>query len=145
MSFNYSLDALVSMTIYVFPKLAEARKNPMSYLQSKLQRKASRWTSDTTPQEDDLKLLVCTANIGNAEPTLESMEAWIPLRGSCKVVTNLDNARMRAGNFDIIAIGMQESTWHEKGAGRQQKKEVNEEDILSKMICFFDGFEVRRA
>lgn len=139
LSFGYSLDALVSMCIYVFPKFEEARKNPVSYKKSKLNKRSSAWKSTTNLQEEeDLKLLVCTANIGNAEPTQESMEAWIPLRGSCKVVTNLDDKRMRAGIFDMIVIGMQESTWNETASSRQQsKKEVSEEDILSKQHNIF--------
>lgn len=135
MSFNYSGDALVSMLIYVFPKFAEARKNPTSYYQSKISRAVSKWNlSSTDVCDEDLKVLVCTANIGNAEPTQESMEAWIPLRGSCKAVTKFDGKRMREGSFDIIAIGMQESTWSENASKRQSsRKEVSEEDILNAM------------
>ena len=139
LSYNYTLDALVSMCIYVFPKFEEARKNPLSYKKSRLlTRKSSRLTSQSEDNSDELKLLACTANIGNAEPTQESMEAWIPLRGSCRAVTCLDNKRMKGGYFDIIAIGMQESTWNEKAKSRQQSKtEVSEEDILSKLHGLF--------
>jgi hypothetical protein len=42
----------------------------------------------------NLKVLVCSSNIGNKMP--ESLDAWIPKDG---------------GHHDIIAVGMQESTF----------------------------------
>lgn len=36
-------------------------------------------------QHDQLAILICSANIGNAEPTRESFDAWIPNDGECCV------------------------------------------------------------
>jgi hypothetical protein len=44
-----------------------------------------------------LRVLVCTCNIGNAMPT--DLSSWIPKNG---------------GHHDVIAIGMQESTFRVK-------------------------------
>jgi len=79
---------------------------------------------------DDIKVLVCTANMGNAEPTFESLKAWIPFNGSvCNVMdaqNELDADAPAASSvkqeerpasidptsgYDVIAIGMQEATW----------------------------------
>jgi hypothetical protein len=138
LSFNYSLDALVAMCIYVLPKLVEARKSPATYQKSRIVARSTARRSLDDREGDALSLLVCTANIGNAEPTQESMEAWIPLRGACESVETLDgdDAPMH-GNFDIIAVGMQESTWAEKSTTvelkRASKEEINEDDIVNAM------------
>ena len=74
-------------------------------------------SNDDVHQSDNtLKVLVCSANIGNAEPTLASMKAWIPEGGYCDQVGSLDGEAISdTGRFDIIAVGMQESTWEKKG------------------------------
>jgi len=87
---------------------------------------------------EDIKVLVCTANMGNAEPTFESLKEWIPFNGSIRNVMDAqnelddDNAPAVAAktatpssvkqeerpaspnptsSYDVIAIGMQEATW----------------------------------
>ena len=62
--------------------------------------------------EDALKILICSGNIGNAEPTFDSMAAWIPIGGKCIDVTTLDGRPIEADQFDLVVIGMQESTWN---------------------------------
>jgi len=68
----------------------------------------------------ELKILVCSANVGNAEPTLTSLATWIPPKGSAEAVSPLtDDARAQLAGvkFDLIVIGMQEATW-KKGSKR---------------------------
>ncbi len=92
-------------------------------------------------QHQQLAILICSANIGNAEPTRESFGAWIPSDGGfviargggcdkhemtkndvccCSVVddNNVDeddddiiNQRKQKKKFDIIVIGMQEAAF----------------------------------
>lgn len=76
LSYNYTLDSLVAMLIYIFPKLEIARRQPISYLHTKLASAAATSRKSTEFPDEDFRLLCCTANIGNAEPTQESMEAW---------------------------------------------------------------------
>jgi hypothetical protein len=72
---------------------------------------------------DDLQILVCTANLGNAAPTEASLAAWIPPGGACASVTPLTTAST-TGCFDIIAIGMQEATW-KKNSSKSPKHSVS--------------------
>jgi hypothetical protein len=53
--------------------------------------------------------------MGNTEPTLESLEAWIPPGGSfTEEVTKLDGgSALDSGCFHLIAVGMQESNLEE--------------------------------
>jgi hypothetical protein len=55
----------------------------------------------------NIKVLVCSANIGNAEPTPESMAAWLPKDGDIEEVTGQANQ----GCFTVIVIGMQEASF----------------------------------
>ena len=55
-------------------------------------------TNDNQQQQQQLQVLICTANMGNAKPT--QLDTWIPSKG------RLQNVKM-----DIIVIGMQEATW----------------------------------
>mmetsp|Transcript_5070 Transcript_5070/g.12091 ORF Transcript_5070/g.12091 Transcript_5070/m.12091 type:complete len:1346 (+) Transcript_5070:226-4263(+) len=70
--------------------------------------------------EESIKVLVCTANMGNAPPTLESMKAWIPELGTCYTVTPFEENVATKDHFDLIVIGMQEATW---GSKKQRKRE----------------------
>ena len=66
---------------------------------------------------DSIKILTCTANMGNAEPT--SLSAWIPSKGDVSQVTPLSEEAkedLEAGSFDIIMVGMQESTFTKKSS-----------------------------
>eukprot|EP00536_Pseudo-nitzschia_multiseries_P000994 jgi/Psemu1/321876/estExt_fgenesh1_pg.C_120039 len=89
---------------------------------------------NTSPK---IKVLVCTANIGNEEPNDESIGEWIPKDGATKLVLQNQQYPVKADNvktitaepslhngrnhdkngeiddeqFDIIAIGMQEATF----------------------------------
>jgi len=97
-------------------------------------------------KSSNIKVLVCTGNIGNEEPNDESINEWIPRDGSTKLVlqnqkypinanngkTNpteslLDNGREHDTNgvsddeqFDIIAIGMQEATFDLREASKSK-------------------------
>lgn len=71
-------------------------------------------TTTTSNETMTLKILTCTANMGNAEPTVSSMKCWIPENGVCHEVTPLegiDSTLLSEGSYDIIVIGMQEATW----------------------------------
>lgn len=135
LSLNYSIDTLIAMLIYIFPKFKVARKQPISYHQGKLRSAGATSQKSTMHPDDDLRILCCTANIGNAEPTQESMEAWIPPRGACERVKSFDGTPLHRDIFDMIVIGMQESTWTEV-TGKMvpaAKEEMDEEDILNAM------------
>ena len=100
-------------------------------------------TSSTAATDDDeqLTILVCSANVGNAEPTPESFGNWIPPDGS--IFSTLSNTKYPVEQFDtqwstvaaqtvhslkknsegrlfdIIVIGMQEAAFVEKSAKRK--------------------------
>ena len=80
--------------------------------------------------KDTIKILVCSGNLGNAEPNKESIEEWIPSEGCIDEVIlksqyPVDTDFVETNNFnekkvsfntsdnkiDIIVIGMQESTF----------------------------------
>ena len=135
-SLNYSIDTFISMILYVVPKLVEARKSPEPYRLGRVSASNQSGRASNSMENFDLdhqlKVLICSGNIGNAKPTPESMEAWIPPGGSCNTVSPLSagaraydgdmksegamtetNDELSSGEFDIIVIGMQESTWSE--------------------------------
>ena len=87
-------------------------------------------SSDDLDTISKINVLVCTANIGNEAPNLESMSEWIPKDGNTKSVVQNQQYPVRAngkkksasdvvrdstnGDYDkfhIIAIGMQEATF----------------------------------
>jgi len=80
---------------------------------------------------DSVKILVCTANMGNAPPTLESMKAWIPESGSCYEVTPFDESLVVKEYYDIICIGMQEATWGHKKQRKQNKKDSDVSSLMT--------------
>ena len=154
-SLNYSLDALFAMSIYVFPKIWESWRSPSDYKPGRFTASArnssanknsidegmgfSRCLDDSSiwDESDDLKILVCTANIGNAEPTVDSLEAWIPPGGSCDRVNPLDGKSALIGTFDLIAIGMQEATWAESARRKSLRSKstlgvaLTDEEVLN--------------
>lgn len=96
--------------------------------------------------ERDLAILVCSANVGNAEPTPESFGEWIPNDGeisgpltktkypvdngvdnddSKKVLNSLlqlgDGGKKKNKQFDIIVIGMQEAAFVDKSKSTKHK------------------------
>lgn len=83
-----------------------------------------------------IKILTCTANMGNAEPTASSMNCWVPEGGACSKVTSLSEATkasLEEGTFDVIAIGMQEATWKIKDKDKDltaPSKEAEEDEDL---------------
>lgn len=106
------LDTLSSMSIYVFPKIYASIKQPENYQEKTIRERISSLRN--IDEEDDLQILLCTSNMGNAEPTIESMKAWIPPGGLYSSVTPLDDRETpMIDNFDLIVIGMQEATWKE--------------------------------
>mmetsp|Transcript_23895 Transcript_23895/g.29077 ORF Transcript_23895/g.29077 Transcript_23895/m.29077 type:complete len:659 (+) Transcript_23895:37-2013(+) len=73
-------------------------------------------------RSNGLKVLICSGNLGNAQPDVMSAQSWIPLDGDVEHVMKntryplgqqIDEALM-TGHFDIIAIGMQEATFNTK-------------------------------
>eukprot|EP00526_Cylindrotheca_closterium_P002273 CAMPEP_0113619994 /NCGR_PEP_ID=MMETSP0017_2-20120614/10174_1 /TAXON_ID=2856 /ORGANISM="Cylindrotheca closterium" /LENGTH=946 /DNA_ID=CAMNT_0000529621 /DNA_START=17 /DNA_END=2857 /DNA_ORIENTATION=- /assembly_acc=CAM_ASM_000147 len=114
-----------SSAAFVLPRLIQARKERRrlkkhnSRLRNSLEekRKANRISSHVSSvtylhdQDDALKILVCTGNIGNAEPTLTSMMSWIPEHGECSRVTSINGDAIDTDQFDLIVIGMQEAKW----------------------------------
>ncbi|CAB9511850.1 72 kDa inositol polyphosphate 5-phosphatase [Seminavis robusta] len=141
LSYNWTLDTLIAMCVYVLPKFIQAKFEPAPYKDSRVSSYVSGRVS-SYPEDEDIKVLCCTANIGNAEPTMESMQAWIPLQGKRSLVTPLEDhdPDLKQGNFHLIVIGMQESTWKES-TGRKSsmdelghsKKELTEDEILNAM------------
>jgi hypothetical protein len=132
-SINYSLDTIFAMVIYVLPKLANARKEPQAYRAGSASIvRSSKPPSLNDATDANLNILACTANLGNAEPTLESMEAWIPPDGACDKVTPLEGKFLPEGSFDLIAIGFQESTWKEsKRVANIKGENISEDEILN--------------
>jgi hypothetical protein len=61
---------------------------------------------------EDLSLLICSANIGNAEPTPESFAEWIPDDGAILSPTTVDSPNK--GKYHIIVVGMQEAAFNTK-------------------------------
>jgi hypothetical protein len=103
-------------------------------LEQKRRNRLISFANDDTAlhdHEDSLKILVCTANVGNAPPTLESMKAWIPDGGSTSKVITLDGSEITAESFDLIVIGMQEATWGSKKAkkGEQSVASIDIENL----------------
>lgn len=114
-SINYSVDALFAMGIYVFPKIWEAKKAPGGYKPGRFSAESrfskvrssiegdelagelGRSTSEAKEDVSELKILVCSANVGNAEPTIESLEEWIPVGGACERITPLKGKTMVKG------------------------------------------------
>ena len=56
-------------------------------------------------QHDQLAILICSANIGNAEPTRESFDAWIPNDGECCVRSIGSDSGSGGGDDDDDDIG----------------------------------------
>jgi len=136
LSLNYSVDTLIAMLVYIYPKFYQAKNQPLNYLQQKLASAAAKSQKSSTSADSSLQILCCTANIGNAEPTQESMEAWIPPRGACEQVRGFDGAPLRREIFDLIIVGMQESTWVEEVKKKKIAAinvEMDEEYILNAM------------
>ena len=59
--------------------------------------------------DQDLSLLICSANIGNAEPTPESFASWIPEDGNILPTDNSNNSK-----YHLIVVGMQEAAFTSK-------------------------------
>ncbi|CAJ1928735.1 unnamed protein product [Cylindrotheca closterium] len=129
-SFNHSFDTLFAMCIYILPKIIKAMYEPEKYIPKVTTESPS---TRGLKKDPSLKVLICTANMGNAAPTKESMENWIPTDGACFHVTPLAGAakELKKGYFDIIVIGMQESTWARNNAKGSVRKEVKKEEKLS--------------
>jgi len=94
-------------------------------------------TGDTEDQSE-LTVLICSANIGNAEPTPESFAEWVPDDGEIegplsktKYTVEADRAAEVSGSlrgvtgkkFDIIVLGMQEAAFM---APKKEGKPVSE-------------------
>ena len=113
-----------SSAVFVLPRVSAVKKERLRHEQSRArlrdvhrERNNARFSSlnhtDVMHDSADgtLKVLVCSANMGNAEPTLSSMKSWIPEDGNTDEIMTLNGEPIEAECFDVIAIGMQESTW----------------------------------
>ena len=147
----FSTDALLAMAIYVWPKIYLARKDPDDFRLGMMKGRASgvnRNSSIAQSRRTDslvssdggvgshcrLNILTCTANMGNAEPTDESLKAWIPPNGDMSLLKPLDSRHMPEGTFDVIVIGMQEATWKEKLFKKSFVSEkLSEDEVLNAM------------
>ena len=58
---------------------------------------------------EDLSILICSANIGNAEPTPESFAAWIPDDGEI-----ISKSGAFGKKYHLIVVGMQEAAFSTK-------------------------------
>uniref|UniRef100_A0A7S2END7 Inositol polyphosphate-related phosphatase domain-containing protein n=1 Tax=Ditylum brightwellii TaxID=49249 RepID=A0A7S2END7_9STRA len=86
-----------------------------------------------TDEGEALTVLICSCNMGNAEPTASSFGAWVPDDGDVKAMLldtlypvpseivpknspskdaiTVGNVPTEPGNFDVIVLGMQEATF----------------------------------
>ncbi|KAL3776478.1 hypothetical protein HJC23_009277 [Cyclotella cryptica] len=87
------------------------------------------------PSEHDINILICSGNIGNAEPTFESFSAWIPHDGIITVddaANAASSTKERDGSlpnetskkYEFIIVGMQEAAFAE-GETRQSIDDTN--------------------
>ena len=91
--------------------------------------------------DKELTVLVCSANIGNAEPTAASFAEWVPYDGEVagslsdtaypvkapgagEVVEYLLNEKnyRKKKQFDFIVLGMQEAAFVDKSHKQQQQQ-----------------------
>ena len=69
---------------------------------------------------EDLSILICSANIGNAEPTPESFAAWIPDDGEIISKSGESGASNDCVNvsankkYHLMVVGMQEAAFSTK-------------------------------
>mmetsp|Transcript_27144 Transcript_27144/g.64439 ORF Transcript_27144/g.64439 Transcript_27144/m.64439 type:complete len:647 (+) Transcript_27144:143-2083(+) len=87
----------------------------------------------------ELTVLVCSANVGNAEPTPESFAEWVPLDGDIAgplsatkypVDGVADSTPSLAGEkFDVIVLGMQEAAFVEKKKKDGKLKQMDSDTI----------------
>lgn len=125
-----------SSAAFVLPRLLAAKKerkrqkkhNRKMRTNLENKRRQNRMTSHISSvaylhdDEDSLNILVCTGNLGNAEPTLDSMKSWIPEHGSCSSVSTLNGQDIDSDQFDMIVIGMQEATWVRQSKNRRETR-----------------------
>ena len=130
---------MASVIIRDEPSIQRARR-PSSF--SSIRGSFSALKASTKSKTNDskqLRVLICTTNAGNAEPSPESIAAWIPQNGDmnavmkeskyevgfdagsdvANVLTKIDEHK-DFGQFDIIAIGMQESTFRGKATKKKR-------------------------
>jgi hypothetical protein len=156
LSLTSSLDVLAAMAIYVFPKVITARNAPEPYkpgMMSSLDLDRMVGTEDDVEDDHEnesdggdlqqraqkpMSVLVCSANLGNKEPTLDSLRTWIPPYGDRSNIKPIDSShdQQPRGPFGLIAIGMQEATWTDAlekpyAVSLTEKKEISETDVLN--------------
>lgn len=81
-----------------------------------MNREESKGTPNFTKSSDtsisgDIYILICSANLGNKEPTTSSINAMIPDKGLMSSFQTGTNNQPQ--QYDIIAIGVQEATFTE--------------------------------
>ena len=121
------MGTVFSSAAFVLPRLQSVRKSRrlaaenLNSLSGRATRARRNITYDSSKCRESIhvdgetfKILVCSANMGNAPPTMESMKAWIPEEGSCSNIKSLDKESIKGDKFHLIAIGMQEATWASK-------------------------------
>ena len=133
-----------SSFVFVVPRVMKAKQDRDSDLKEQslrvsqagpVRKMSSRVVSSANDMihesDDTLKVLVCSANMGNAEPTLTSMKAWIPSAGNCNETESLQGQPIETSRFDLIAIGMQEATWNTpKKIGSSRKTNYESDDSV---------------
>lgn len=60
---------------------------------------------------DDINIFICSGNLGNEEPTKESIAAMIPENGFMPNNYSDDAKHLKAQKYDIIVVGVQEATF----------------------------------
>ena len=128
-----SLDVFFAISIYIIPKVVMAIQTNDNYATSRFVESAKQKHRN---DEVELKILVCSANLGNSKPSLDSMEAWIPSDGSCSDISPLDGiSTLKTGVFDIIVIGMQEASWKSRKdeSFKIKGKTISEQEILNSL------------
>jgi hypothetical protein len=102
-----------------------------------------------TTGRKSLRMLVCSGNLGNDEPDVKSLERWIPEDGtsSCQQVLqdqkyplmqyegeengkvlDDDSPGEQCSHFDLIVLGLQESTFIPRGVTQEEEEEEEEEE-----------------
>jgi len=89
-------------------------------------------TMSAAARKKKIRVLVCSANLGNEQPDADSLRAWIPEDGNCLEVLkephkyplpNVEDAVEDISDqdrFDLVVIGMQESTFEPPGQDNSQ-------------------------
>ena len=100
---------------------------------------SERYLGSVSEEKRSVQVLICSANLGNAQPDDFSVNEWIPQDGRIKFVLPSKNSLHsppqlpsmksigeKEGQFDIVVIGMQEATFE-----AEVESGINENDTMS--------------